>query len=83
MEGIFKFSASAAASEFCEYVQVGIDVYNPHGIYQVKPHSSPWFSAACAAAQSVIQKFADEAVGHQLGISNDRAKGFDNLFIVC
>ena len=23
---------------------------NPHRKYQVKPHSSPWFSAACAAA---------------------------------
>ena len=43
-------SASAAASEFCEWVQVGIDVYIPHRIYQVKPHSSPCFSAACAAA---------------------------------
>ena len=49
-EDIFKFSASAAASEFCELVQVGIDVYIPHRKYQVKPHSSPWFSAACAAA---------------------------------
>ena len=49
-EDIFKLSASAAASEFCEWVQVGIDVYNPHRKYQVKPHSSPWFSAACAAA---------------------------------
>ena len=39
-----------AASEFCEWVQVGIDVYIPHRKYQVKPHSSPWFSAACAAA---------------------------------
>ena len=29
--------ASAAVSEFCKWVQV-------------KPHSSPWFSAACAAA---------------------------------
>ena len=48
---IFKLSASAAAaSEFCEWVQVGIDVYIPHCKYQVKPHSSPWFSAACAAA---------------------------------
>ena len=47
---IFKLSASAAASEFCEWVQVGIDVYIPHHKYQVKPHSSPWFSAACAAA---------------------------------
>ena len=28
-EDIFKFSASAAGSEFCELVQVRIDVYNP------------------------------------------------------
>ena len=27
---IFKISASAAASEFCEWVQVRIDVYIPH-----------------------------------------------------
>ena len=49
-ENIFKLGASTAASEFCEWVQVGIDVYIPHHKYQVKPHSSPWFSAACAAA---------------------------------
>ena len=49
-EDIFKLSASAAAKEFCEWVEVGIDVYIPHRKYQVKPHSSPWFSAACAAA---------------------------------
>ena len=49
-EHIFKLSDSSAASEFCEWVQVGIDVYIPHCKYQVKPHSSPWFSAACAAA---------------------------------
>ena len=49
-EDIFKLSASAAASEFCEWVQVGIDVYIPHRKHQVKHHSSPWFSAACAAA---------------------------------
>ena len=49
-EDILKLSASAAASEFCEWVQVGINVYIPHLKYQVKPHSSPWFSAACAAA---------------------------------
>ena len=49
-EDIFKLSASAAAGEFCEWVQVGIDVYVPHRKYQVKPHSSPWFSAVCAAA---------------------------------
>ena len=49
-EDIFKLGASAAASEFCEWVQVGIDVYIPHRKYHVKPHSSPWFSAASTAA---------------------------------
>ena len=29
-EDIFKLSACAAASEFCEWVQIGIDVYIPH-----------------------------------------------------
>ena len=48
-EDIIKLGASAAASEFCKWVHVGIDVYIPHRKYQVKPHSSPWFSAACAA----------------------------------
>ena len=41
--------STSADSEFCEWVQVGIDVYIPHRKYQVKPHSSTWFSAACAA----------------------------------
>ena len=44
-------SASAAASESCEWIQAEIDVYIPHCKYQVKPHSSPWFSAAFAAAK--------------------------------
>ena len=49
MEDIFKLSASAA-SEFREWVEVGIDVlYIFHKKYQIKPHSSPWFPAACAA----------------------------------
>ena len=49
-EDIFKLDFSAAANEFFEWVQVAIDVYIPHKKYQVKPHSSPWFSTACAAA---------------------------------
>ena len=49
-EDIFKLGAFAAGSEFCEWVQVGIDAYVPHRKYQVKPHLSPWFSAACGAA---------------------------------
>ena len=46
LEDIFKLSASAA-SEFYEWVQLGIDVYIPHRKYQVKPHS--WFSIAYVA----------------------------------
>ena len=48
MGGYFKLSASAAVWEFCEWVQVGIDLCIPHRKYQIKPHTSPWFSAACA-----------------------------------
>ena len=51
---IFKLGASAAASEFCEWVQVGIDVYIPHRKYQVKPHSSLWFSAAAIVHRSLF-----------------------------
>ena len=49
-EDTFKLSASAAASQFCEWVQVELDVSITYRKCQVKPHSSPWFSAACAAA---------------------------------
>ena len=40
-EHIFKIGASAAATKFCEWVQVGLDVYILRRKYQVKPHSSP------------------------------------------
>ena len=36
-----KLGASAAAGEFWEWVQNGINVYIPHGKYQVKPRLSP------------------------------------------
>ena len=39
-EDIFKPGVFAAASEFCDWVQVGIDPNIPHLKYQVKPHSS-------------------------------------------
>ena len=48
LEDVFKLGGSAG-TEFCEWVQVRIDVYIPHHKYQVKLHSSPSFSAACAA----------------------------------
>ena len=44
-EDIFKLTASAAASEYCEWAHVEIDVYIFHRKYQLKPNSSPWFSA--------------------------------------
>ena len=49
-EDFLKLGASVAVIEFCEWVRIGIDVYSPHRKYQVKPHSSRWFSASCAAA---------------------------------
>ena len=47
LKDIFKFGTSAAASECREWVQIETDVYIPHCKYQIKPHSSPCFSAAC------------------------------------
>ena len=52
-EDIFGLGASAVATEFCEWVKVGNYVYVPQFNqyqYQLKPHLSTWFSAACAAA---------------------------------
>ena len=49
-QDIFKLGASTAATKFCQCVHVGIDVYIPHRKFHIKPHSSPSFSAACAAA---------------------------------
>ena len=51
-ENIFQLGASAAASEFYECIHLGIDVFISHRKYQVKPHSSPWFSVACAVHSS-------------------------------
>ena len=47
---MFHGGISAAASGFSEWVQVGIDAYIRHRKYHVKPHSFPWFLAACATA---------------------------------
>ena len=49
-EDIFKLGASVAASEFCGWVWVGIDVYIPQCKHKVKPLSFRWFPAICAAA---------------------------------
>ena len=85
-EDIFKLSASVAASEFCEWVQVGIDVYIPHRKYQVKPHSSPWFSADSAAAivhRNHFFRLYQQNKSSESKVSSDKlvivAKGFLKL----
>ena len=35
-EDVFKLGASAAAGEFCEWVQVATDVYIPHRKYHIR-----------------------------------------------
>jgi len=47
---ILAMPVDRCASEISEWIQVCIDAYVPHRTYQVRPHSSPWFSPACAAA---------------------------------
>ena len=53
-EDIFKLGSSASASEFCEWVRVGIDIYIPHRKYQVKQASfiSMVFSFLCCCYSS-------------------------------
>ena len=53
-EVIFKLGASTAAAEFCEWVQVVIDVHISHRKYYVKPYSSPWLSAALVEITSFV-----------------------------
>ena len=40
----------SSASKFCEWAQIGIDVYIPNCKYHVKFHSSQLISAASAGA---------------------------------
>ena len=55
-EDVFKLDASPpAASEVCG--SGWIDVYIPHWKYQLKPYSSPWFSAAYIAAKAYRNHF--------------------------
>ena len=51
-EDILKL-VSAAAADFCEWIQVGIDVNIPHSKYLVKSHSSSWLSASCATTLAI------------------------------
>ena len=53
MEGYLELGASAVSSEFCEWMQVGIDAYIPCQNYQVRAHLfTLWPSTDYAAAIS-------------------------------
>ena len=83
---------SAAACEFCELVQVGIDVYILNLKYQVKLHSFPWFSAACAVAKIYRNHFLVctnrinlqnlEQSSHRLAIVAKRFSKLSNLHML-
>ena len=47
---IFKHNVTYAAKEISEWIVTGIDCFIPHRKFQLKPHSSPWFTPSCAAA---------------------------------
>ena len=46
---IFKHDATYAAKEITEWVEIGIDCYIPLRKFQLKSHSSPWFTPYAAA----------------------------------
>ena len=49
MSSVYVFFIGDFHSEFCEWVQVGIDVHISHRKCRVKLHSSSWYSDACVA----------------------------------
>ena len=49
---IFKHDAICAAKEITEWVEIGIDCYIPRRKFQLKPHSSQWFTLSGAAAMA-------------------------------
>lgn len=47
---VFAHPAEKCAEEITSWLSSGISAFIPSRKFQVKPHSSPWFSPACAAA---------------------------------
>ena len=78
-EDIFEISASAAASERCDWLQVGIYIYILHRKYEVRPHSSPWFSAPSPFAIVYRNHFFHL---HQQNKSAETEEKFKRLVIV-
>ena len=47
---VFAHPAEKCAKEVSSWLSSGIEAFIPSHKYRVKPHSSPWFSPACATA---------------------------------
>ena len=47
---VFKLDGEKCAEEVASWIKAGIDAFIPYRKFQQKPHSTPWFSPACAAA---------------------------------
>lgn len=47
---VFALGGDECAAECASWIQAGIESFVPSRKFQMKPHSSPWFSPACAAA---------------------------------
>ena len=47
---VFSLNGDECAAEFASWIQAGIESFVPSRKFQMKPHSSPWFSPACSAA---------------------------------
>ena len=62
---IFKHNATYAAKDITEWVEIGIDCYVHHRKFQLKPHSSPWFTP-CATAIAHCNHISISTIGMQL-----------------
>ncbi|XP_065682458.1 uncharacterized protein LOC136095628 [Hydra vulgaris] len=48
----FRLPADKCASYVTSWIQAGMESFTPSQGFQIKPHSSPWFSSHCAASIS-------------------------------
>ena len=51
---IFKYDATYAAKEITEWVKISIDCCIPRRKFQLKPHSSSWFTPCATAIATII-----------------------------
>lgn len=70
LDDIFALNVNECAREVASWLQAGINAFVPHRTYQVKPHSNPWFSPACAAAIAHRNHFFHQY--HRSGTMGDK-----------